>query len=81
MMMQCIGDYFMSHHVVQNPSVDQFRPLQHLHKSRCRPLLRTCGRSISTISMDSGFLVDASSGVLKEGSGRFLVDEMEGCCL
>ena len=33
------------------------------------------------ILMDSGFLVDASSGVLKEGSGRFLVDEMEGCWL
>ena len=27
------------------------------------------------------FLVDASSGVFKEGSGRFLVDEMEGCWL
>ena len=29
------------------PNFDQFRPLHHLSKSRCRPLLRICKRPIS----------------------------------
>ena len=51
------------------------------HRTTFFALKHACSSNKPAILMGSGFLVDASSGVLKEGSGRFLVDEMEGCWL